>query len=41
MYFHVRLQTDKIGDTSQPAILRIAAASYMASFLVRAPRVCC
>jgi hypothetical protein len=32
---YVRLQTDKIGDTTQPVILRIAATSYMASFLVR------
>jgi hypothetical protein len=29
-------QTDKISDTAQPPILRIAAASYMASFLARA-----
>ncbi len=28
-------QTSKISDTSQPVILRIAAASYIASFLVR------
>lgn len=28
-------QTDKLCDGSQPTILRIAAASYLASFLVR------
>lgn len=29
------LQNDKLADSSQPVILRIAAASYLASFLVR------
>jgi hypothetical protein len=29
------LQSDKLADSSQPVILRIASASYLASFLVR------
>ena len=30
-----RSQSDKLADSSQPVILRIASASYLASFLVR------